>query len=43
MRRISSGLLALIIVCLATPACETVKGVGRDIESAGEAIERAVN
>ena len=24
-------------------ACETVKGVGRDVESAGEAIEDAVD
>jgi entericidin B len=31
--------LALVAVTLLT-ACETVEGFGRDVESAGEAVER---
>ena len=38
-------LVALILICLALPVglggCETVKGAGKDIENAGEAIQRA--
>ena len=34
-------LLAVFVFFLAS--CETVKGVGRDVESAGEAIEEAVD
>lgn len=30
-------------LCFFLASCETVKGVGRDIESAGEAIDDAVN
>ncbi len=43
MTRIRGGLLALVAACLGLTACETIKGVGRDVESAGEAIERAVD
>lgn len=43
MTRFGISLTALVVMCLALAACETVKGVGRDIESAGEAIERAVD
>ena len=36
-------LAALIAgIALTTAACNTVKGVGRDIESAGEAVDRAI-
>jgi entericidin B len=34
--------LALGGVALGTSACNTVKGVGRDIQSVGEAGERAL-
>jgi len=34
-------LLAVSAVALTTSACNTVKGVGRDIESVGEAGDRA--
>tara|TARA_R110002167_G_scaffold54305_3_gene154671 strand:- start:302 stop:463 length:162 start_codon:yes stop_codon:yes gene_type:complete len=35
--------LALLGVCLtALPACETAKGVGRDLENVGHAIGKAV-
>lgn len=34
-------LLAVALLVLA--ACETVKGVGRDIENAGEALDDAVD
>jgi predicted small secreted protein len=36
-------LSVLLIFCFFLASCETVKGVGRDIESAGEAIDRAVD
>jgi len=37
-------LLALgLAIILALSACETVKGVGRDIENAGEALDEAVD
>ena len=36
-------LAALIAgIALTTTACNTVKGLGRDIESAGEAADRAI-
>ncbi|NWG91153.1 MAG: entericidin A/B family lipoprotein [Parvularculaceae bacterium] len=36
-------LSVLIAACLLLSACETIKGVGRDIENAGEAIDDAVD
>ncbi|WP_411818471.1 entericidin A/B family lipoprotein [Hyphococcus sp. DH-69] len=38
--RILSLILALSFFL---SACETVKGVGRDVESAGEALDDAIN
>ncbi len=35
-------ILALVLVALSSLACNTVKGIGRDIETAGEAVEGAV-
>lgn len=37
-------ILALAIggIALTTTACNTVKGVGRDIESVGDAADRAI-
>jgi entericidin B len=34
-------ILALVATGLALSACNTVKGVGRDVESVGEAGDRA--
>ena len=34
--------LALSGVVLSTAACNTVKGAGRDVESVGEAADRAM-
>ncbi len=34
--------LGLAAVTLTTAACNTVKGVGRDVESVGEAADRAI-
>lgn len=34
-------LLLLVMTVLALSACNTVKGVGKDIERAGEAIQRS--
>ena len=32
-------LLALVLVALATSACNTTRGVGQDVEATGDAIE----
>jgi entericidin B len=39
---IRKSLLALAVMALAVSACNTVKGVGQDIESVGEAGDRAI-
>lgn len=36
-------LAALVALTMLVSACETVKGVGRDIENAGEAMDKAVD
>jgi predicted small secreted protein len=36
-------ILVLAAASLFLASCETIKGVGRDIESAGEAIDDAVD
>ena len=41
VRKLLLALTAGAIV-LTTPACNTLKGVGRDVESVGEAADRAV-
>lgn len=33
----------LLALCAFVSACETIKGVGRDIENTGEAIDDAVS
>lgn len=33
----------LSALCLLLASCETLKGVGRDLENAGEALEEAVD
>ncbi len=35
--------LGIAAMTITTAACNTVKGVGRDIESVGEAGDRAIN
>ena len=35
--------LALIAACLMLVGCNTVRGIGKDIEKGGEAIQRATN
>ena len=42
MKKIVS-LLAIVTSVLALSACNTVQGVGRDIERGGQAIERAAS
>ena len=42
MRRLVA-ILVVIALALAGIGCETVKGMGRDIEKAGEAIEKAAD
>jgi len=34
-------ILALVVTGLSLSACNTVKGIGKDVESAGEAGDRA--
>ena len=36
-------ILFLLVALFILSGCETVKGVGRDIENAGEALEDAVD
>lgn len=36
-------LIVLIAAFVLVAACETIKGVGRDIENTGEAIDEAVD
>lgn len=36
-------MLAAAGVCMAATACNTVKGLGRDIESVGQAGDEAIN
>lgn len=36
------ALSLLVVCCLFLSACETIKGVGRDVESVGESIDRAL-
>jgi entericidin B len=33
----------LLLLCLALSACNTVAGMGKDLEKAGEAIQRSTN
>ena len=42
MRKLMTGLLLLASLIVVT-GCETIKGAGRDITKAGEAIEDAVD
>jgi predicted small secreted protein len=37
------ALSVLFAACLFLASCETIKGVGRDTENAGEAIDDAVD
>jgi predicted small secreted protein len=38
MKRVGLIVLAMAVLCLG--ACNTVQGVGKDVEKAGEAIQR---
>lgn len=42
MRTLIAMMLAVITV-VAFSGCETVKGVGKDVKKAGEAIEKSAN
>lgn len=37
------GVVALAAIVLTTAGCNTVRGMGRDIERGGEAIQRGVS
>lgn len=40
MTRMTRLLMAIVLVALAVAGCNTMRGVGQDIEKAGEAIQR---
>lgn len=42
IHRKNAALLVLAALALSTAACNTVKGVGKDIQSVGEAGEKAI-
>lgn len=42
MKRIMFAVLVIVSV-LTTTACNTMQGIGKDIERGGQAIERAAN
>ena len=35
-------LVSLLVLCGALAGCNTVQGIGKDVEQGGEAIQRAV-
>ncbi|WBX86469.1 entericidin A/B family lipoprotein [Sphingosinicella microcystinivorans] len=41
MRKKTGAKLAVIVALLAAAACNTVEGVGKDVQSAGETVEDA--
>jgi predicted small secreted protein len=43
MRTKTGTKLAVIMALLAITACNTVEGVGKDVQSAGETVEDAAN
>ncbi len=42
MKKSIASLCAAVLAVLALSACNTVQGIGKDIEKGGEAIQRAV-
>ena len=42
MKRVIAAIVA-IVALVAISGCETVKGVGKDVKKAGEAIEKSVH
>jgi entericidin B len=43
MRNKMGAKFAVIVALLAAAACNTVEGVGKDVQSAGEAVEDTAN
>lgn len=43
MVRATAWMIALVMVGVAATGCNTVQGVGEDIQAAGEAGERAIS
>ncbi|PAT39616.1 hypothetical protein CK623_09495 [Vandammella animalimorsus] len=41
MKAIASSILATLVAALALAGCNTVQGVGQDVQQGGRAIERA--
>lgn len=42
MKKITITFIALIILSFGLTACETIKGVGRDLQNAGQAIDNSI-
>lgn len=38
-----TALFSLVLACIVLPACNTTKGVGEDVEAAGEGIQNAAD
>lgn len=43
MKKVTITLIALIVLSFGLTACETIKGVGRDLQNAGQAIDNSVS
>ncbi len=43
MKKTAFTLLTLVLLSIGLTACETIKGVGRDLQNAGQAIDNAVS
>ncbi|MBF0303988.1 MAG: entericidin A/B family lipoprotein [Desulfamplus sp.] len=42
MKKIVIALVGIVFILVSIQGCNTVKGVGKDIEKTGEAIQRSV-
>ena len=42
MKKVIIVLLALSVLSFSLAACETIKGMGRDLQNAGQAIDNAI-
>lgn len=42
MKKTAITLITLLILSLGLTACETIKGMGRDLQNAGQAIDNSL-
>ena len=43
MTRLGAGIAAAVVAAVVLSGCNTARGIGQDIEKAGEAIQRAAD